>query len=165
MLFIKTYIKTKTNTKYWPSHFSSAFSSFHQHADPCWHFQFIILPLQSALGQYVISENSLVVVCLCSLPLHFVDWWHQQTHMSQTQDFLAIEAKWNIVCPGPQPSLPLGLWPRWTVIKQGCAESALHISMPPHSIYFFIYAALWQVFPQRRSQPYACFRIHISWCV
>lgn len=128
-------------------------------------FQFIILPLWSALGQYVISENSLVVVCLCSLPLHFVDWWHQQTQWVRPKILLAIEAKWNIVCPGPQPSPPLGLWPRWTVIKQGCAESALHISMPPHSInFFFIYAALWQVFFQWRSQPYVCFCIYISWC-
>lgn len=52
-------------------------------------FQFIIPPLWSALGPDIIRENSPVVACLCSLPLHFVDWWHQQTHMSQTQDFFS----------------------------------------------------------------------------
>lgn len=62
--------------------------------------------------------------------------------MSQTEIFLAIEAKWNAVCPGQQPSLPLGLWPRWTVIKQGCAESAPHISAAATRTLSFIYAAL-----------------------
>lgn len=71
-------------------------------------------------------SSPVFAVCLCVL-------WkrrhqQQQAHMTQTQDFQAVEAKWNVVCLGPQPSLPLGLWPRWTVIKQGCAESALHIS-------------------------------------
>lgn len=118
-----------------------------------------------SLGPYFIRENSPVVACLCSLSLHFVDWWHQQTHMSQTWDFLAIEAKWNIVCPGPQPSLPLGLWPRWTVIKQGCAESALHSSMPSHSHFLFLFMLLSCHFSsQWRAQPYVCFCIY-PWCM
>lgn len=73
-------------------------------------------------------RTALSVDCVCSLSLHFVDPRHQQARVSQTQDFLALEAKWSVVCLGPQPRLPLVLWPRWTVIKQGCAESALHIS-------------------------------------
>lgn len=40
-------------------------------------FQFIIPPLWSALGPDIIRENSPVVACLCSSPLHFMDWWHQ----------------------------------------------------------------------------------------
>lgn len=67
--------------------------------------------------------------------------------MSQTKIFLAIEAKRNAVCPGQQPSLPLGLWPRWAVIKQGCAESAPHISCAASTrTLSFIYAALRRLF-------------------
>lgn len=108
-------------------------------------------------------RNPPVVACLRSLPLHFLDWWHRQTHMSQTQDFfLAIEAKWNTVCPGQQPSLPLGLWPRWTVIKQGCAESAPHISMPPCAHYYLFMPLSSGFFSQQRSEPYVCFCTYTS---
>lgn len=89
-------------------------------------FQLIISPLWSALGPVHIRRQW-EFPCR-RLSLQFVDWRHQQAHMNQTQDFLAVEAKWNVVCLGSWPSLPLGLWPRWTVIKQRCAESALHIS-------------------------------------
>lgn len=42
---------------------------------------------------YLVSENSLVVACVCSLSLQLVDGRHQQACMSQTQDFLVVEAK------------------------------------------------------------------------
>lgn len=111
-------------------------------------------------------SSPVFAVCLCVL-------WkrrhqQQQAHMTQTQDFQAVEAKWNVVCLGPQPSLPLGLWPRWTVIKQGCAESALHISSASAFtlfLFMLLYSRFFFFLPQWRSQPYVCFCIHRLWCV
>lgn len=117
------------------------------------------------LCRYAVSDNSLVLACLCSLSLHSAGRRHHRARVSQTQDFLAVEAKWNVVCLGLQPSLPLGLWPRWTVIKQGYAESALHISTCLGIRIIFVYVALQRVFSQWRSQPYVCFPISLLWCV
>jgi len=91
----------------------------------------------------VVSENSLAVACLCSL------WTNDnnKSDTSQTQDFLAVEAKWNAVCLGPRPSPPLGLWPRWTVIKQGRAESTLHLSSAfAFTLFLFMWPSSWGFF-------------------
>lgn len=103
----------------------------------------------------VFNENSLVVYYVCSLSLRFSrSMTTTSLHESGTR-FLGVRAKWNIVCLGPPPSLPLGLWSRWTVIKQGCAESALCVFCAlAFTLFLFVLIPRGFVFLHRRLKPY-----------
>lgn len=83
------------------------------------------------------------------------------TRVSQTRDFLQFEAKWNVVYLGPRPIPPLGLWPRWMVIKWSGAESALNIT----SVWVTFTLFCLCVFFHPHSLPYVSSCSYPSCCV
>lgn len=105
----------------------------------------------------IFNENALVIYYVCSLSLRFSrSMTTTSLHESGTR-FLGVRAKWNIVCLGPPPSLPLGLRSRWTVIKQGCAESALRVFCAlAFTLFLFMLIRRGLVFLHRRLKPYVC---------